>query len=397
VISFALATASDVVIWAARRAMGAAANPMPRPAEAAEWNRVVDFAGRNGVIPLAAGTLRGDDSVPFAVRRDMDKRHLAGAGWNAILAREMLGILADFRSAGIDVLAYKGPALAMLAYGDLAARHASSDIDLLLRRSALARAGEALRERGYRSSLSAAEERHFLRHRYHLHFRRRSPDVQVELHWALTPSYWSFPLDCWRHAKTVVVSGSPVPTLDPEGALLALCAHGAKEGWPRLIQILDVGQLIVRHPQLDWDRVFHSAERMRRQRILRLGLLLANQCIGAPLPRLALSEVGKEPDLEPLAQRLERNLGQGFFAKGFHEYALKVWNRPLDRLRYVAYELGELPGRVRDLAAPSQEDRKAVELRGPFAALYPVIRPFRALRQHGLRHVVRQVRGNLWT
>jgi hypothetical protein len=374
--------------------MGVEASFEPLASGVQDWNSVLQCASDNGVVPLLARFLRAEPLVPLTIRRDLDKRYTIKAGHNALLAKELQEILQDLQSANVTALAYKGPALAVLAYGDMAFRNPSSDIDLLLRKDDLPRAKQALQSRGYTVSLSESQEEHFLKYRYHLHCERRNPELHLELHWALTPAYWPFPLDFWNRTRQVNLAGVPVLTLDPECSLLALCAHGAKEQWPKLSQVLDIGQVILSHPALDWDWVFGEARRMQRERILCLGLLLASRCIATPLPSRAREEISRQPNLVDIADDI-----CGKFATGGRDHflanALVIWNRPKDRILCLAYVLRFLPDRLRTLVLPAEIDPEMAEPPGSKLS-FVISRLVRAIRLHGPIRVFRMVARQLW-
>ncbi len=387
----------EIVLWAVRRESGCTEDLAPIAAKVRDWSVVVECAARSAVIPAVARALEGEPAVPLAVRRELDRRYAAKAGHNAVLARELREILQDFAGANISALAYKGPALAVMAYGNLALRNPSSDIDLLLERSAIERAVQRIRSRGYQSVLSPAREEHFLRYRYHLHLERHNPEIHVELHWALTPAYWPYPLDYWRRTQTVRIGEAEVRTLDPECMLLALCAHGCKEGWPRLSQILDVSRLIQAHPNLDWDWVMAESKRLQRERVLRLGIALACHWIATPVPSSAAAFAAGDPVVRELVPEIGARLnGDGsLVGASFHRYALRVWSRPGDRIRYLSYVLRMLPDRFRTLAAVGEEDRRLIDLPDHLSFLYWLIRPLRAVSQGGLDRVLWRLRRNL--
>ena len=374
--------------------MGTVESLEPLAAGVADWNAVLQCASNNGVVPLLARAVRNESAVPLAIRRELDKRFSVKAGHNALLARELQQILLEFQTAGVQAVAYKGPALAVMAYGDLAYRNPSSDIDLLLRKDDLPRAKDVVHARGYRVSLTGDEEQHFLQYRYHLHCERRDPEIHVELHWAFTPAYWPFPLDFWSRVQPVQVTGTPVVTLDPECTLLALFAHGAKEDWPKLSQVLDVGQVIRSHPGMDWNWVFAEARRMRRERVLRLGLLLASKCIATPLPEQVTAEIARERKLAGVVDEIARKFGIGGRVH-FLANAMRIWHHPKDRLLCLAYVLRFLPSRLRTLVWPAELEREMMESPGP-NAFFVMSRLGRAIREHGLMGVLRQARSQLW-
>ena len=240
---------------------------------------------------------------------------------------------------------YKGVALAAMAYGDLALRHPPSDIDLLLRSRDLAKAGSLIQARGYWPPAPESAQ-HRLKHRYHLHYERRDPEIHVELHWAFTPVYWPFQIDqehLWGRARCVTVAATPVRTLNAECAVLALCAHGAKEGWPRLSQILDLARLIQSHPALDWDWVLQEARRMRRERVLCLGLWLVTELIGARIPEpVAADLLGPGSSTTRDTDKEEFAAGR-FRGADFHPYAMRVWHHTSDGAVTSAISAGSCP------------------------------------------------------
>lgn len=352
-------------------------------ANIADWDSVLKMATRNAVIPMLARSMRDEKLVPLPVRKELYQRYFGGAAQNALLATEMHEILAAFHQEGIEALAYKGPALTMLAYKDLSLRHPSSDIDLLLRKQDIPGARAVLEARGYQSVFSHKVDRYLLRRHYHLHFARADRELHVELHWALTPACWPFLVDpdhLWRRAQHVNVAGTPVLALNPECTLLALCAHASKEGWPRLSQILDVGRLIASHPDLNWNWIVAEARRMGRQRVLYLGLNLAAELTGAPVPEFVALEARRDPEVDRLTLRIRQNLARGFTHRAaFHRIALRIWHRPMDRVRYVLYVLHRLPEHFRMMATPSSMDRNVFKVSARLSFVYFFIRPLRYL------------------
>jgi hypothetical protein len=393
---YRLNPAVEVVLWAARRALGRNEDLAPIAGRVRDWREVVECASQNAVIPLVARALIDKPLVPFEIRRELDKRYTVRAGHNAFLAREQFEILSEFQRAGIEALAYKGPVLAILAYGELALRHPSSDIDVLLHRSDLDRARRIVLARGYEVTPGPDEEEHILRYKYHLHCERRDPELHIELHWALTPAYWKFPLDYWKNIHEVSLGFCRVPSLSPESTLLAICAHGAKEGWWKLGQAVDLAQFIQAQPDLDWTWILAEARRIRRERVLRLGLLLVSRIFGVAVPAFVADDAASDREAIALARERGAQIGVGYFGGAFRAYGLRLWHHPIDRLRYLTYILRLAPNRFRELTEPTDEDRKILNLKGPFAVFYIVFRPARLIVQRGFGHVFQQAIRSFW-
>jgi hypothetical protein len=364
-----------------------------------DWPSVIEFANRHTVIPLLARSLRDCDAVPLPVRKELYRRHFENKAQNTLLAGELRDVVGACAEAGIEVLAYKGPALAMLAYGDLALRHPPGDIDLLFGRHDVPRAKRLLEARGYRI-YDPEREQHHLEYRYHLHYQRQDPELHCEVHWGLTPVYWRFEMDeqrLWAGARVVPIAGASVRTLSPECALLALCAHGAKEGWPKLSQVVDLARLIEAHPSLDWDWVLGESRRMRRERVVHLGLWLANHLLGAEVPGHVKADMEEDRDLPRLGLQVRANFAaERIVGSAFHRYALRVWRQPRDRVSYLAYLALLLPRKIGDMLRPSSNDEAFLNLGRLPRGLYLFVRPFRVLWQYrNARLILRTVKRNL--
>ena len=113
------------------------------------------------------------------------------------LAAKLFQLMDLFAGEGIRVLPFKGPTLAVAAYGNLALRK-FVDLDLLVRKEDTLRARGILLGNGYRTAgfeLNRKWEEAYLRD--YDEFGLLGPDGYplVELHWAVTPRFFSVPLD----------------------------------------------------------------------------------------------------------------------------------------------------------------------------------------------------------
>ena len=70
-------------------------------------------------------------NVPETVRSRLRSAHAENARHALLLAGELRRLMGALQAAGVSALAYKGPALAVRAYGHLALR-TYSDLDLLV-------------------------------------------------------------------------------------------------------------------------------------------------------------------------------------------------------------------------------------------------------------------------
>ena len=131
----------------------------------------------------------------------------------------------------------------------------------------------------------------------------------VELHTERTSRHFPVPPDLddlASHLTPVTLAGREVLTFAPEDMLPILCIHGSKHIWERLSWIADISEFIQSQPRLDWDSVFHRADRLRARRMLHVGLALASKLLDAPLPPEILSRVQSDRVASLVALEVER-------------------------------------------------------------------------------------------
>jgi hypothetical protein len=343
-----------------------------------DWEYLLTVAGRHGLRPVLHQHLNTTcpEAVPVAVRGRLRAQFQANARRNLLLTGELLQLLSQFRAHDIPALPHKGPALAVLAYGNLALRE-FGDLDVLIRRRDFARARDLLLARGYspKYQLTAAQEAAYLRAHWEYVFLRPDRAVALEIHWRTTPRAFSFPLDqerLWRRLETLPLGGAQVLTLPPEELLLILCVHGSKHGWDRLCWVADIARLIHAPRGLDWGRVLAQAGRAGSDRMLFLGLFLASGLLRADLPPPVRQRMKSQPAAQALAQEVCERLYEKPDAEppgtvGMMRYHLRC----LEQLRKQIYYCLDV------LAPPGVADWQAVALPPSLGFLYHLARPIR--------------------
>jgi hypothetical protein len=298
---------------------------------------LIRLALRHRVLPLLYRSVQtiGADLVPPSIWADLQYHFHANAQRNLLLGGTLLRLLRVLVRHDIPAIPYKGPVLAMAAYGNLALRQ-FGDLDILVRQQDVGRAKDLLLAHGYRWW----EQRpHTLLPRQRKVYELISADGQVlvELHWAITSSTFYVPLDpsrLWDRLETIVLLETPVRTLTPEHLLLILCVHGAKHHWHRLAWICDIAALLHVSAEMDWGYVLEQAERSGCKRMLLLGVLLAQTLLGTTLS-------------EPLQHRLDADAAIPRLAREVQEHLFTHPNRPLAAIERPLFYL-RLRERLRD-------------------------------------------------
>jgi len=350
-----------------------------------DWNYLLRMARQHGLIPLLYWHLKNavSEAVPerplAELKAYFDENHRR----NIYLAGELLKLLRLFEEQGIIALPYKGPAVAVSVYGNLALRR-FSDLDILVRKPDVARARQLLEDNGYVPELKipAAHEADFIRVNYVQLFNRQDGRVVVELHWAVSPRSFSFALDpnaLWERLGVSTLLGAPIRALSPEDLLLLLCVHGTKDFWDRLEWVCGVAE-VVRTMELDWPLLLQRAAGFGSTRMLYLGLFLAHELLEAPLPESVWQRVDTDAAVRSLAgtviKRLfmdeeKRDYGLSF-RSSFH---VRAKENMLDRLRYC----------FRLATTVTHEDWEFISLPPSFSFAYSLLRPLRLLRKYWLQ------------
>jgi hypothetical protein len=343
--------------------------------------RLLALAERHRMLPLLHRHLRGSDlPEPFAAGlRARNAREVHRA---LRLAGELLRLMDALSSAGIEALAYKGPALAMRAYGDLALR-SFVDLDLLVRPDDVPRSLAVLADTGYDSALrlSPAQERWFRRVDGDYPLVHPGTDTLVELHARVSSLRFGMPVDTdalMRRSRTVAVGGGEVRTLGDDDLLLVLFAHGAKHRWKRLEWLAALAALL-RAGRGDVEAVLARAAELRARRTALLGLHLAHTLLDAPLDGAVKREIAADAEVASLAAEVEdRMFGaegetEGAETRGNLRFNLRLREGAAERARYVA----------RWVFGPGPEDWKWRPLPDALFPLYRLLRPVRLLARHG--------------
>ena len=152
------------------------------------WPLFIELASIHGLLPLAHRHLSAlaASTIPKDILIQLWIHHERTLHRNQSMAKELLFILRTLEADTIPAIAFKGPALAVEAYDDLALRE-FGDLDILLRPQDVLRACSLLERHGYTTeyNLTPEAKRAFLRSKVHNCISMTHPDrkIKIELHW----------------------------------------------------------------------------------------------------------------------------------------------------------------------------------------------------------------------
>lgn len=350
-----------------------------------DWDYVLSEAAENSIIPLLRKSLReaAEDRIPAAIMEKLKEASRANSVRCLFLSAELAHILQLFRAESILAVPYKGPVLAVQAYGDVTLRE-FEDLDILLPQRDLPRAHSILQQQGYQPRfpwiLSKDAVSALVPGEYN--YRDKSRRVMVELHTELTLRHFPVMPDIPALAERLVsisVPGAEIFTFTPEVTFVLLCLHGSKDFWERLSWVADIAEMASSHPSLDWEEVYRLAESLQSRRILDLAVGLASEILEAEFPAFVAERTGKDPAAVDLVRRVSNRLLSRDFphlnSLGRFEFRRRLVPGAWKGMRYSA----------RLTLVPTEDDWEMVQLPPSLTPLYLFLRPLRLVRKYGLR------------
>jgi hypothetical protein len=344
-----------------------------------QWASLIAFAEDHSILGLTAARLANYDenAVSLENRESLRAWRRAYTLFTMNLTAEMFRLFDGFAASGVQALVIKGPVLSARCYGDPGLRQ-YGDLDLIVRDKDIQRSTELMISLGYEPSVPLIAIRAKKIPGEYV-FRQSSTKLLVEFHTELTFRYHPRPLpleNLFQRQTRVNIDSHKVPALSPEDELLLICIHGAKHFWEQLSYIADVAAFVSRQ-ELEWGRVMAAAAEVGGERMLYVGLRLAADLLGAPLPESIGAAVRSDRAVGRLAKQITRWLpAAGSAPPG-------IFERAMFRMRMGGGILFGVVYLFRLSLSPTEEDwvEGAENKRHWF--LDALGRPFRLARKYG--------------
>lgn len=351
-----------------------------------DWTRLFALAQRHALVPLLFYQLNrvAADVVPPVQLKQLRDRSQSNAALNVLLAGEMVRLLELFEANQIPAVPYKGPAIGVGIYGNLALRQ-FADLDILVPDTDVWKATELLIAEGYKAhfTIPPRKQSSFIRLGYVRLFNHKTEPTTVELHWRLAPRFFGAPFDTstlWQRARRLELQGTKVRVPAPEDLILMLCIHGAKDCWEKFEWVCGLAELIRAEPEVDWQRVLRQARTIRCLKIVSFGLRLAHELLDAPVPVEVLEQITPREQLESLVHQIvsrffseDAKMGSSLSLTRRIKFHLAMKDSLRERFRYCA----------RLALTTTPVDWEMVQLPEAVSFLYFPLRAVRLLKKYG--------------
>jgi hypothetical protein len=268
----------------------------------ADWQLLFQQAIDHRIMPLLYHHLNAvvPDRVPASIMAQLRQYVQSNKLRVLALNAELFRVLDAFAAAGVEAVAYKGGLLAQMAYG-ANDRRFFEDIDILVHSPDFFAPREVLQAqyRPYRFSLmSELKERRYCRWFGEYSMVNQENDIWLDVHHRLVAGDCSLSVNfdsVWQRLEPVTLMGRTVQTLKREDLLIYLCVSGMKDGWSYLRSVSDVAAMVGHNPDLDWQDIQAQAARLGVERMLYVGLSLAQRLAAVPVPRSLTAAIAADP------------------------------------------------------------------------------------------------------
>lgn len=242
-----------------------------------DWTYIRQIAVWHGIIPLLYRRLAEEmvTLIPSDEVIALRTLFMENAAKNLCMTQELLRILDLLADAGIEAMPYKGPSLAMQAYGELSMR-SFNDLDIIIYSRDFLNTYDILLKSGCSPILNRKQAEFLSKSGIELTFNH--PGGNLDIHWALTPKYLNLNFDLgeiFRRSESLKINKREIKVLSPGDALLFHCIHNYHHRWSQLKWIADIIHLVYHNPELNWKKLEEETFLSGADHILRYGLYLA--------------------------------------------------------------------------------------------------------------------------
>jgi len=258
-----------------------------------DWDNFINLAYAHGVFPLLYQTLKHTDYknlINEDIHTTMKLHYMNIVKENMLMTVELIKVIKLLEENGIEAIAFKGPTLAQMAYGDITLRQ-YADLDILVDEKMMQKIYNILIQNNYTSDnkLILLNNSNFYLLENDFIFYSPNKSVTIEIHWRLFRkniakhqkfSYYR------NNTKNIILNKNNILTLSIEQELSYLCLHGAKHAWERIEWINDIYYLINNNSDIiKWSQVIHHSKELEGTIALFVALNIIKSLYSIKIPK----------------------------------------------------------------------------------------------------------------
>ena len=242
------------------------------------------LAYSHGIFPLIYKTLKNyDQKIPFEILNSMKYKYMNIVKQNMLMTNELINVTKLLKENGIESIAFKGPVLSHLAYGDVVSRQ-YVDLDILVDKSLLIKTQDILESNNYFQKYKLEEyQKEKLKDVVHdISFTNKKNNVDIELHWTLSSGEFFIDLEKLNYLEDIkkyYINNSEVNIFLNEKLFIYLCVHGYKHLWERIEWLVDIYYLLEKN-NLNIEKIIKMSREIDSDRIVLSTLVICQKLFG---------------------------------------------------------------------------------------------------------------------
>jgi hypothetical protein len=339
------------------------------------WDNLITLSYSHGVFPLVYKILKKyDEKIPLDKLSFMKQTYMDVVKTNMLMTSELIKISKLLEENGIKSIAFKGPTLSQMAYGDVVSRQ-YVDLDVLVDENELLNAIKILKKNDYvledDFKLELLKNNRNIFHDVTL---RKNALVNIELHWRLFSDEYMTgiaDLNIEENIKIFEYQNNKLKVFENEIQILYLSIHGAKHNWERIEWLVDIVRFIENNA-IDWKQLLHFIERTKTEKILFSTFYLCKTILDLSLPK-EIEEKVQKTNILNFSQRFEIFFYKNFDYILYHDKEAKK----ISKIQFdILYGYKNKLLFIFALIKPTELDYQTVKLPKYLSFLYYLIRPF---------------------
>lgn len=339
------------------------------------WDYFLKMVSKHKLKPITYLNLKNCmDFIPNQVHNNLIQFYKDNAKKNLFFVMELIKILEIFEESKINMIFYKGPILAYLAYRDLSSRQ-FADLDLFVSPINVNQAKKLLYSIGYECELELndMQEIKFITSQQELKFFNKQNNITVDLHWKLSLLHL-VKTDYLIQKKTnFMIFNKSIRTLMPEEMFLLICIHNSSHRWSALSLICDLSGLILNN-NLNWFKIQLLAKNMGITRIVHINLFLIKNTLNLDLCPKNI-DLDEDSEARDIAFKVQKKLFSELNNFSLLE-DLRVMIKIRDSKIVGLYDV------MQNLFIATSYEWKKIPLPVQISFMYIIIRPFLLLTRY---------------
>ena len=337
------------------------------------------MAYSHGVFPLVYNTLKiYDDLIPHEQISYMKQVYMNIVKQNMLMTSELIKVIELLENNAIKVIAFKGPSLSQLLYGDITLRQ-YSDLDILVDIDDLYTVSEILKS----INIKADKSIDFLKNEKLLEIGSdfslfSQNNIHLELHWNLFRKLLIDKSTDFISSNNleVNINSKKIKTLNYDYLLIYLCVHGSKHLWERIEWIVDIDKLL-KVGIFDWNFILKISKELKVYNMFLLGISLSDELFDSNIPTEIRNHYLTNNKVQNLKFKMINLLNSNFMHEEKEKkimilkfkYIMQMFDSKVEPLKYI----------ISIIFKPTHYDIYFINIPSAFSFLYYLVRPIRII------------------